>query len=220
MKALTVIFIGPQGSGKGTQARILSKHLDADFVEMGAVLREVTQQDTEFGRHVRDLIDNGFYVPDEDAERVLSEKLHTIDLSKDIVFDGIPRRIGQAHFMIDRLRELGRLENAHTIFMTLPREESVRRLSGRRVCKNCDAIVSIYDHPGIEVCPVCGGELIQRADDTPEFINRRLDQYLELTVPVLDYLEGVTTFHRIDGLQSVEAVTADIETALNVIKND
>ncbi len=213
---LTVIFIGPQGSGKGTQARILSKQLEADFVEMGAVLREVAAEDTEFGKHVRDLIDNGFYVPDEDAERVLGEKLGQIDMSHDIVFDGIPRRIGQAHFMIERLKELGRLESTHTVYMNLPRAESVKRLSGRRVCKNCDAIVSIWDHAGIEACLVCGGHLEQRADDTPEFINRRLDQYLELTVPVLDYLEEVTTFHRIDGFQTVEKVTADIKAALNV----
>jgi adenylate kinase len=220
MKPLTVIFIGPQGSGKGTQARILSHDMGAEFIEMGAVLREVTEQDTEFGRHVKGLIDNGFYVTDEDAERVLSEKLATLDLSRDIVFDGIPRRLGQAHFMIDRLKELGLLENTHTIYMNLPREESVRRLSGRRICKNCDAIVSIYDHEDIKNCLECGGELVQRADDTPEFINRRLDQYHELTVPVLDYLESVTTFHRVDAMQSIEKVTADIESVLGVTKHD
>ncbi|TSC64948.1 MAG: adenylate kinase, partial [Candidatus Doudnabacteria bacterium Gr01-1014_77] len=136
MNTSTYIFIGPQGSGKGTQAEFLVKKLNAEFVEMGGLLREISSQDSEFGKHVKGLIDNGVLLTDDDIEKVLTEKLSQIDRTKTVVFDGVPRRIGQANFLLKALDAVGR-KDLVTIYISLPREETFHRLSLRRVCEVC-----------------------------------------------------------------------------------
>ena len=211
----TIILLGPQGSGKGTQAKILKEKLGAEFLEMGGMLREVAKQDTEFGKHIRDLIENGYYVPDEDVERLLAEKFDAVGFSKPLIFDGVPRKMGQADFLMNELKKHNR-DEIHTVHISLPREESIRRLSARRTCENCSSTVNLLETPDVVSCPNCGGNLVQRKDDTPEFIERRLKQNEELTTPVIEYLKEKTSFHDINGFQSVDEVARDIEKALGI----
>ncbi len=214
MKASTYIFIGPQGSGKGTQAKFLVQKLDAEFVEMGGLLREISGQDTDFGRHVKSLVDNGFLLTDEDIEKVLSQKLSQIDLSKKIVFDGVPRRIGQATFLLKLLFDSGR-SDIISIYVNLPREETFKRLSLRRVCEVCKT-PAISNGSADQVCEKCGGKLTVRKDDTPEAIAKRLDLYEQDTLPVVDYLKEKTKLVEINGDQPIEKVRTDINQALGL----
>lgn len=214
MNTSTYIFIGPQGSGKGTQAKFLVQKLDAEFVEMGGLLREISSQETEFGKHVKGLIDNGILLTDSDIEKILTEKLSQVDAAKKIVFDGVPRRIGQAEFLLKTLSEVGRTDIT-TIYVSLPREETFKRLSLRRVCEVCKSPAISNSDPN-QVCEKCGGKLVIRKDDTPEAIGKRLDLYENETLPVVDLLKKRTRLVEIDGDQPIEKVRTDINQALGL----
>jgi adenylate kinase len=212
MTGKTIIFLGPQGSGKGTQASKLVKKLNAAFFEMGDLLRKVAQEDSDFGRYIKQTIDNGILVSDADIEKVLSDKINDLKLEQSLVFDGVPRRIGQAHFLIGKLKESGR-SDIHTIYITLDREESLKRLLIRKVCVSCKSPSHATDE---ESCQLCGGEWVQRADDNVDAINLRLDLFEKETLPVLGYLETETTLHQINGKQSIDEVSRDINKELGL----
>lgn len=185
-----LFFIGPQGSGKGTQASKLAEKLDFFYWENGAIVREEAKKDTPLGRQVADLINAGIYLPDELMFEIFHSRMHVIPSDHGVIFDGIPRRLAQADYIFDVLKKQGR-DNLVTIFIDVPREESVARLMRRS---------------GIE----------HRADDTPEKIGLRLDQYEHDTVPVLDYMKNATKYYAIDGKPTIEEVTASINKALGV----
>ena len=210
----TIIFIGPQGSGKGTQAKILVKKIGAEYIETGAMLRAITKLDTDFGKHVRDLIDKGNMVTDEDIEMILRHRLKAIHKNTPIVFDGVPRRIGQAKFLLDALVEVGRTETT-TLYFDLSHEQSIDRLSKRRHCTVCGRS-AIANGNAEQKCEKCGGELVIRKDDAPEFIKLRLQTYDRETLPVVDYLKTLGHFYRIDAGQDIAHVAAEIEKILGI----
>jgi len=213
-KPNTIIFIGPQGSGKGTQAKILAEKLGAEYIEMGALLRHTAAEDSDFGREVKSIIESGNLVNDDIWYKVIRQKLETLDAKTPVIFDGSPRRIGQAHMLVDHLKSIGR-EKIDTLYITLPREESVRRLMLRRVCEKCKTPTIANGDPA-QVCAVCGGKLIRRTDDNEAAINQRLAAYEQDTVPVLDYLKEVTALHQIDGIPEVPNVTVEIDKELGI----
>jgi adenylate kinase len=185
-----IFFIGPQGSGKGTQARKLSEKLAFFYWEMGGIIRQTAQQDSELGTRAKDLHDRGVLFPDEILLEIFKSHMDEIPLDTGVVFDGIPRRVGQAHYVLDVLNNQKRT-NLVTIFLDLPKEDSVSRLLKRAEVEN-------------------------RADDTKEKIEFRLDQYYHDTVPVLDLMREHTTFITIDGRPSIDEVTKAINTALGL----
>jgi adenylate kinase len=185
-----VIFIaGPQGSGKGTQGKKLAEKLGFLFWGMGDVLREIQAQDIEFAQKLA-LLNHGTLLSDDMIVDILKQRVPLIPLEKGIIFDGVPRRVGQAEFLIPYLREHGR-EHMATIFLDLPREESIKRLSLR-------------------------AQHEQRIDDTPEAIETRLQYYNETITPVFDYLKKETTFITIDGRPSADEIAANINEALGI----
>jgi len=186
----TIFFIGPQGSGKGTQAKILAKQLGFFYWEMGGILREVAASPTVLGKKIKALIDSGVLLKDEDLYEVVKMRLGQIPTTQGVIFDGIPRRLGQAEFLMDYLKQQGR-KDFTTLYVSLPRQESIARLLKR-------------------------AELEKRADDTLEKIEFRLKQYEEETVPVLDYLKTKSTFIEIPGEEHVEDVTKKINQALKL----
>ncbi len=190
MQLNVIFFIGPQGSGKGTQAKLLAKKLDFFYWEMGGILREVAAGDSILGIRIKNLIDSGVLLQDEDLYQVVKMRLGEISKTQGVIFDGIPRRIGQAEALLNFLKEQGR-ENFTTLYISLPKAESVQRLLKR-------------------------GQLEKRADDTLEKIEFRLQQYEEETLPVLDFLKQHTQFFEIDGSPQIHEVTKKIEQTLGV----
>ncbi len=190
MQLNTIFFIGPQGSGKGTQAKLLARKLDFFYWEMGGILREVAASKTPLGQKVKSLIDSGTLLKDDDLYEVVKMRLKDLPNTKGVIFDGIPRRLGQAEFLLGYLKEQGRKDFV-TLYVSLPKEQSIKRLLER-------------------------AEVEKRADDTLEKIEFRLQQYMEETVPVLEYLNQNSIFFEIDGSPSVEEVTKKINQALEI----
>ena len=190
MNLNTIFFIGPQGSGKGTQARLLAKRLDFFYWEMGAILREIAAGDSILGIKIKSQIDSGILLSDEDLYQVVKMRLKQIPPTQGVIFDGIPRRIGQADFLLGFLKDQGRQEFT-TLYVTLPKVESLTRLLKR-------------------------AEIEKRADDTKEKIQYRLEQYYNETVPVIDYLKIQSNFVEIDGRPPVQDVAKNITNALGL----
>ncbi len=183
-------MIGPQGSGKGTQGRVLAEQIGFFYWEMGAILREEAKKDTPFGKKVKSLIDAGHLLEDDELYRVLNTELPEVIKHKRVLFDGVPRRVGQGLYLMHYLEQNGFKEFA-TISIEVPKEESIKRLLERA-------------HHEF------------RVDDTPEKIAYRLDLYDKETVPVLKFLQGIGDFYAIDGMGSVENVKVRIDQALEV----
>ena len=190
MNLNTIFFIGPQGSGKGTQAKLLAKRLDFFYWEMGGILREVAKQDTELGHMVKSLVDSGTLLTDEQLYRVVDDRLAQIPADKGVIFDGIPRRVAQAEHLMEFLKKQGRKDFV-TLFINLPEDVIMERLLLR-------------------------GKTENRADDTPEKIKFRLEQYKRDTVPVLDYLKDSTEFIEIDSRPPIEEVANKINQSLEL----
>jgi len=185
-----IFFIGPQGSGKGTQAKILAKKLDFFYWEMGGMLRGMKDENTDLARKVTDMINQGILLPDDILLEVVKQKLDEIPAGKGVIFDGIPRRIGQAKFLMDYLKGQGR-KDFTTLYISLPREESMKRLLLRAQKEG-------------------------RVDDTPEKIEFRLQQYEKDTIPVLEYFRKETNFIEINGQPPIEEVAKSINEALGL----
>lgn len=185
-----VIFMaGPQGSGKGTQSKRLAKRLDFFLWDMGAILRGIIQAKGPLWEKI-DVINHGQLLGDEVLIQVLERHLPSIPEGKGVIFDGVPRRMGQAQFLIDWLRVHNRTRLL-TISIDLSREESIARLKKRATIEG-------------------------RADDTMKSIERRLDLFEEDTVPVLAHLKNETRYIEIDGRPSIEEVEREIDTALGM----
>lgn len=185
-----IFFIGPQGSGKGTQARILAERLGFFHWEMGAILRETAKQETELGRKLSSMLSSGVLLPDDFLLEISQSKLQDLPKSQGIIFDGLPRRLGQAEFLLSFLKEIGKTKLL-TLFIDLPREESIARLLLR-------------------------AEKEGRLDDTRDVIEFRLKQYEQDTLPVLDFLKENSIFVTVDGRPGVEIVTMQINHALKI----
>lgn len=220
----TIIFIGPQGSGKGTQAHFLIPKIHAEYFEAGALLRQTAKQDTEMGAKIRNLIDNGILIKDDLWKVVAESKLESIDPNAPLIIDGSPRRIGQAHILLNYLKSSGRVPII-TIYISLPRQESIRRLQNRRVCEDCQSpdinndgtVVNDGSAGATQRCSYCGGKLVMRKDDVDiNAINERLKLYESETLPALEYLKENTEFHEIDGRPSMSEIALQIDDILGL----
>lgn len=186
----TIFLIGPQGSGKGTQAKILADKLNFFHWEMGGILRAVAKEDTELGKKTKALVDQGVLLTDEQLYEVVDSRLAQIPQNTGIIFDGLPRRVAQAEHVMKYLHNQGK-KNLVTLYISLPEKETMDRLLKRAQIEN-------------------------RADDTEEKIKFRLEQYKKDTTPVLDFLKTKTQFIEIDGTPSVDEVTQKIYQALKI----
>jgi len=209
--ALKLVLFGRQGAGKGTQSSLLAKHYGAPHVSTGDMLREAVAEGTELGRQAKEIMDAGALVPDEIMLGIISERFSQPDVQTNgFLLDGFPRTVGQAEGL------LGITDVDLAVNLEVPRDVVLERLSSRRVCSSCGTIYSLSEPPSHPwTCDVCGGEVVQRADDTPEAINTRLEAYERDTVPAIAIFGERGKLESIDGLGRPEDVAARLIAAID-----
>ncbi len=204
-KTLKILMIGPQASGKGTQAKILSEKFNIPIFSTGNILRQKIAQGDELGKQLAEIVNKGELVSDEMVNEIIAEKIKQ-DGQAGYILDGYPRNLSQAEF----LNKQDILTYVFEIYVS--DEEAIRRISGRRTCSRCQEVYHIeYNPPKVEgKCDKCGGKLIIRDDEQPQVIAQRLKNYHELTEPVLDFYKQENIYHKINGEQSINKVSEDI----------
>ena len=214
-RSLNLVLLGPPGSGKGTQAKVLAERYQIPHVSTGDMLREEVRKETSLGLKAKEIMDRGELLPDEVMAAMILKRLDQEDCARGVILDGYPRTVEQAQVLDGILAELGRtLERV--ILVDVPDEEIVRRLGGRRSCPKCGRVYHVVYNPPKDgkTCDDCGVELVQRDDDREEVIRERLRQYHEKTAPLVDFYANRGLLARVDGAQSMEAVTASIMEAI------
>jgi adenylate kinase len=199
------IFLGKQGAGKGTQAQRIASRFRIPHISTGEMFRAAAAAGTPFGRRAEPFLNRGELLPDEVVIGVVAERLAQDDtVDRGFVLDGFPRTRAQAEELRKLLAPAG-LDAA--IDIEVPTSVVLHRLSGRRVCKECGATYHL-DAPPREnwTCDRCGGEVVQREDDTEEAITRRLELYEQQTGPLIDYYQDLGLLRRVDGEGSVDEV--------------
>ena len=205
--------MGPPGAGKGTQGELLELHLNAVRYSTGDVLREASRTGTELGKLAQTYMDAGDLVPDEVVIGVVGEALEALAPDASVILDGFPRTIPQAEGLAGLLDDAGQRLDA-VVNLVVPEEELVSRLSSRRVCSECGTLASL-ESVASGSCAACEGDLIQRTDDLPETVSRRLGVYLEETAPVLEwYADSPVEMLEIDGIGSVDEIQDRIREQL------
>jgi len=215
---MNFILIGPQGSGKGTQAELLVKKLGLTYFSPGEVFREMAKQNTPLGRRIDEFINKrGVLVPDDIMLEVLGDFFAKKDLAKGILIDGFPRNVVQAK-LFDKWLASRKLEIDKVIFINISRRESIRRLSSRLICPKCEAVFNTLTKlpKKDKICDVCHTELVQRVDDRPAAIAKRLAVFQKETAPLIDFYERKGVLEKFNGERPIEAIFADILARLGL----
>ena len=212
---VVIILLGPPGAGKGTQAQELKKRLGIAHVASGDLFRKAMEEGTELGLVAKSYIDRGALVSDEVTIAMILERLDEPDCRNGVILDGFPRTIEQAKALEEALAERGEAIAA-VLHIRVSNKAIVERLSGRRICRNCQANYHVVFNPPKRagVCDLCGGELYQREDDRPETVRKRLEVYLAQTAPLIEYYREAGLLTEIDGEQDIEGVIADLMAAI------
>jgi adenylate kinase len=210
-----IVLLGPPGVGKGTQAKILSEREGLAHISSGDLFRENIKNQTELGKHAQSYMAKGDLVPDDVTIGMIRDRLHRPDCKAGAILDGFPRTPAQADALEAMLSEFGGQVNA-VPQITAPLDALVERLSGRWTCRaNGHSFNTKFNPPKKEgVCDFDGSELYQREDDKSETVKRRIDVYFEQTSPLITYYRDHGKLVEIDGLQSIDQVTAAILAAL------
>jgi adenylate kinase len=210
-----IVLLGPPASGKGTQAAQLREALDLPHVASGDLFRENLKNETELGLKAKIYIDRGELVPDDITIAMVIDRLSRPDCTDGALLDGFPRTIAQAEALDRALAAQGHKINK-VAYIAVPDEVLVERVSGRRICRVCGESYHIQHNPPQQpgVCDEDGGELCQRDDDKPETVRQRLKVYWEQTSPLIDYYRKQGVLVEIEGDQSIEAVQADLRSAV------
>jgi adenylate kinase len=219
LSELNLIFLGPPGAGKGTQAQRLRDDFHLPYISTGDMLREHVKNQTELGRKAKEYMDSGGLVPDELVIAMLSERLQQDDTGDGFILDGFPRTIPQAEALDEELERLGRRITA-VLLIDVPDDVLVERISGRRVCVKAGHNYHVkYDPPKHDnVCDQDGSRLIQRDDDKPEVVRARLQTYHEQTEPLIGYYDERGLLRRFDGTRSPDEVHGHIRATIATLR--
>ncbi len=210
-----IIILGAPGAGKGTQADIISKELDLPHISSGDLFRRALEEEAEIGLAAKSYMERGLLVPDDITIRMILERLSEADCTRGCVLDGFPRNLHQARVLDESLERLNtRIDRA--VYIEVPEEELVRRLSGRWLCRDCQTpyheVSSPPRRPG--VCDKCGGSLYQRPDDSKETIRERLGVFFAETAPLLEHYEKQSKLIRAKGNLGIREVAKGIISSL------
>ncbi len=204
---MNIILIGAQGSGKGTQAEKLSQALGICHVASGDLFRKAIDEKTELGSKVKGYLDRGELVPDDLTVAMVLRRIAEPDCAQGVLLDGFPRTIAQAQALEKGLAQAGKHIDL-VVYLKVPREELVKRLSGRYICRANQHVYNIHTNPPKVPgkCDLDGSELYQRSDDTGEAVQKRLDTFFNETIRVLDLYRAENKVVEVNGNQSIEEV--------------
>jgi adenylate kinase len=202
-----IILIGAQGSGKGTQAIMLSQALGVPHVASGDLFRKAFDEKTELGIKAKAYLDRGELVPDDVTVAMVLGRLAEPDCAQGVLLDGFPRTVAQAQALDKGLQGVGKQIDL-AIYLKVPREELLSRLSGRFICRANQHVYNINTHPPkvAGVCDIDGSELYQRSDDVGEAVQKRLDIFFNETIKLLDYYGSQHKLDEVDGNQGIDQV--------------
>jgi adenylate kinase len=212
---LRVVFFGPPGAGKGTQAKLLEQKFGACQVSTGEILRKAARAETPLGKQTSGYLSRGDLVPDDVMVKLVAERLKEPDCRAGFILDGFPRTITQADDLESMLTDSG-LPLGSALCLNAPNDVIIKRLSGRRTCRNCGSLYHEVFNPPLKdgSCDRCGAELYQRDDDREEQIASRLRVYEEQTAPLKAYYRKRGLLREIDGVGSVDEVRERVFSAI------
>lgn len=210
-----MIFLGPPGSGKGTQAKMISDKLGIPQISTGDMLRSAVREGTPMGLKAKAMMDAGALVADEVVVGIVQERLAKADCEAGFILDGFPRTVPQADALQACLKGLGKELDA-VISLEVDNDAVVERITGRRTCQDCGKMYHVrFDPPAQDdVCSRCGGKLYLREDDQEATIRKRLEVYAEQTAPLIAYYQQADLVRTVDGMQGISQVQAQILVAI------
>ncbi|NUO07965.1 MAG: adenylate kinase [Candidatus Brocadia sp.] len=215
---MRIVFLGPPGAGKGTQAETISKEKNLSHISSGNLLREAVETGTETGIKARDYIEKGLLVPDQIVVDIIKERILKDDCKEGFILDGFPRTLSQAKVLDEMLKKLGNKLDL-VFYFAVSKESVVLRLSGRRICSICGANYHVKYVPSSKdgICDKCGGKLYQRADDKLETVLERMRVYHEQTEDLIEYYRKNDILKEIVSDANIETITKNI---LDIIKSN
>lgn len=216
MTRYDLILLGPPGAGKGTQASRIAADYGIPHISTGDMLRDAVKNQTPLGLEAKRYMDNGELVPDEVVIGIVKDRLQEPDTDRGFLMDGYPRTMPQAMALDETLRSLGRAVSK-AVAILVDDEELVRRLTGRRICRQCQTPYHVvFNPPAVAgVCDRCRGELYQRDDDSEVTVRNRLEVYRRQTEPLLEYYQRQSVLARVDGGKQPDEVYEAIRAAVD-----
>ncbi len=210
-----IILLGAPGAGKGTQGKNIAERFNIPQISTGDILRANVRSKTPLGVKAREYMDKGILVPDEVVVKMVADRLGNDDCGKGFILDGFPRNVAQADALDAILNDMEKNIDC-VIGIEVERKELVRRLSGRRVCRNCSTSYHIIFSPplNMDVCDKCGSEIYQRDDDKEETIEARIKVYEEETLPLVEYYKKKKMYVGVNGIGVVDRIT---DTIINIV---
>ena len=213
-----IMFIAPPAAGKGTQAEIITAKYNIPHISTGDILREIAKEDSEIGNYVAETMASGKLVKDEITYQLIEERLARDDCKNGFIIDGFPRNLDQAIEYDKILAKLG-YEVGNVFLLNISTKTLEKRITGRRVCEDCNAIYNINDTakaPQVEsVCDKCGGKLYQRKDDNLESFQTRFAMYQEKTEPIIEHYRKQNVLHEIDSNHEFDEVFRQIDEIIS-----
>ena len=212
---MKIVFMGPPGAGKGTQAEKIIENYQIPHISTGDMFRKAIKDQTELGMEAKRYMDQGALVPDHVTIGIVKDRLSESDCKSGFLLDGFPRTVDQAKALDEILTSLDSKID-YVINIDVDLDILKERLTGRRICRSCGATYHMIFNPpkNADVCDKCGGELYQRKDDNEETVGNRLDVYVSQTKPLLDYYSLAGNLVNINGQQSIDLVFAEIQDVL------